>query len=158
MFDFDPGKIVVIGVVALIVIGPKELPRVLRQVGQAVGKMRRMAADFQGQFMDAMKEADLEQIKQDVHKLAQDSKLDVAFTPVADIKNEIAAAISAPAVPIDPVIALGETAAGPDGGAASIEPISLQPSEPVSLAALDGSLAVPLADPHEPGEAVRKAG
>ena len=47
-----------IGIVALIVIGPKELPRVMRQLGQAVAKMRRMAAEFRGQFMDAMREAD----------------------------------------------------------------------------------------------------
>jgi len=66
MFDFDAGKLIVIGVVALIVIGPKELPRVLRQLGQAYSKMRRMAADFQGQFMDAMREAELEDIKKDL--------------------------------------------------------------------------------------------
>ena len=54
MFDFDVGKLLVVGIVALAVIPPKDLPRVMRTVGQAVGKMRRMAAEFQGQFMDAM--------------------------------------------------------------------------------------------------------
>ena len=66
MLDFDVGKLVVIGVVALIVIGPKDLPRVLRQVGNAVGKMRRMAAEFQGQFMEAMREADVDNLKKEV--------------------------------------------------------------------------------------------
>ena len=66
MFDFDAGKLIIIGVVALIVIGPKELPRVLRQLGQAYSKMRRMAADFQGQFMEAMREAELDDIGPDV--------------------------------------------------------------------------------------------
>lgn len=55
MFDFfDTSKLLIIGVVALLVIPPKDLPSVLRQVGQAVGKLRRMAADFQNQFKDAL--------------------------------------------------------------------------------------------------------
>jgi sec-independent protein translocase protein TatB len=45
MFDFDPGKLIILGIVALIVIGPKALPRVMLQVGQAAAKMRRMAAE-----------------------------------------------------------------------------------------------------------------
>ena len=56
MFDLDAGKLLVFGIVALAVIPPKDLPRVLRTVGKYVGQMRRMASDFQGQFMEAMKE------------------------------------------------------------------------------------------------------
>ncbi len=93
MFDFDAGKLMVIGVVALIVIGPKELPRVLRQLGQAYSKMRRMAADFQGQFMDAMREAELEDIKKDLQSVGDAAKIDVAFNPIADIKQQISSAI-----------------------------------------------------------------
>ena len=62
MFDIDSGKLLIIGIVALVVIGPKELPGVLRQVGNALGKVRRMAAEFQGQFMDAMRESELEEL------------------------------------------------------------------------------------------------
>ena len=50
MFDIGWGELLVIGVVALIVIGPKELPGVLRSLGHWMGKIRRMAAEFQGQF------------------------------------------------------------------------------------------------------------
>ena len=63
MFDISWGKLVIIGVVALIVIGPKELPTVLRTVGQWMGKIRRMAAEFQGQFQDAMREAEMADLK-----------------------------------------------------------------------------------------------
>ncbi|WOJ89359.1 Sec-independent protein translocase protein TatB [Methylocapsa polymorpha] len=98
MFDFDAGKLIIIGIVALIVIGPKELPGVLRQVGQAVGKMRRMAAEFQGQFMEAMREADIADIKADVAKLADSAKVDVDFNPVAELKNQITSAVDAPAL------------------------------------------------------------
>ena len=93
MFDFDAGKLIVIGVVALIVIGPKELPRVLRQLGQAYSKMRRMAADFQGQFMDAMREAELDDIKKDLQAVGDAAKIDVAFNPLADIKQQVTSAI-----------------------------------------------------------------
>ena len=50
MFDISWGELLVIGMVALIVIGPKELPGVLRTIGQWMGKIRRMASEFQGQF------------------------------------------------------------------------------------------------------------
>ena len=59
MLDFGSGELVVIGVVALVAIGPKELPGLLRTIGQAIGKLRRMAGDFQNQFNDAMREADM---------------------------------------------------------------------------------------------------
>ena len=68
MFDFDAGKLIVIGIVALVAIPSKDLPRVLRQLGQLTGKMRRMAAEFQGQFMDAMREAELHDLKKDLEK------------------------------------------------------------------------------------------
>ena len=99
MFDFDAGKLIVIGLVALIVIGPRELPRVLRQVGQAIGKLRRMAADFQGQFMDAMREADIEDIRKEVAKVGDAAKLDVNFDPVSTMRNEIGGAIESANAP-----------------------------------------------------------
>ena len=67
MFDFfDTSKLLIVGAIMLMVIPPKELPGVLRQLGQAVGKLRRMAAEFQSQFNDALKDAELDSIKQDL--------------------------------------------------------------------------------------------
>lgn len=63
MFDIGWSELLVIGVVALIAIGPKELPGVLRTVGQWMGKARRMAAEFQGQFNEAMREAEMADLK-----------------------------------------------------------------------------------------------
>ncbi|MDI1347350.1 MAG: Sec-independent protein translocase protein TatB, partial [Pseudolabrys sp.] len=59
MFNLGWGEILLIGIVALIAIGPKELPGVLRTVGQMIGKVRRMANEFQGQFQEALREADI---------------------------------------------------------------------------------------------------
>ncbi len=75
MFDIGWSELVVIGVVALIAIGPKELPGVLRMVGQWIGKARRMASEFQGQFNEAMREAEMADIKKqfdDVSAAAKD--------------------------------------------------------------------------------------
>ncbi len=127
MFDFDAGKLVVIGVVALVVIGPKDLPRVLRHVGQAVGKMRRMAGEFQSQFMDAMRDAEIADMKSEMEKVAQSAKLDVAFDPVHDVRNEIGGAV------------LGEGAATPAAGLAA-------PAAHGDLGAAEASAAALTAD------------
>jgi sec-independent protein translocase protein TatB len=63
MFDIGWSEFVVIAVVALIAIGPKELPGVLRMIGQWMGKARKMAAEFQGQFQEAMREAEMADLK-----------------------------------------------------------------------------------------------
>ncbi|MDF2619889.1 MAG: twin-arginine translocation protein TatB subunit [Xanthobacteraceae bacterium] len=72
MFDIGWSELLVIGIVALVVIGPKELPRVLRTVGQGIGKLRRMAGEFQGQFNEALREAELSDLKDNVTSLKND--------------------------------------------------------------------------------------
>ncbi|ACB96276.1 Sec-independent protein translocase protein TatB [Beijerinckia indica] len=123
MFDFDPGKLIIIGIVALIVIGPKDLPRVMRQVGQAVGKMRRMAADFQAQFMQAMHEADMAEIRENMQKLGESAKIEANFQPLQDVKSHLTGAVaSLPAAPVAP-----ESPPSPE----PTEPVSLPAPEPV---------------------------
>jgi sec-independent protein translocase protein TatB len=103
MFDLDAGKLIVIGIVALIAIPSKDLPRVLRQIGQATGRVRRMAAEFQGQFMDAMREAELadlhKNLKSDVDSAFSAVKTDVAFDPLTQAREQIVGALEAPATP-----------------------------------------------------------
>jgi sec-independent protein translocase protein TatB len=69
MFDIAWGEFVIIGVVALIVIGPKELPAVLRAIGQWTTKIRRMASEFQSQFQEALREAEMADLKKEVDNL-----------------------------------------------------------------------------------------
>jgi len=64
VFDLSWGHFIVVAVVALIVIGPKDLPGVLRTIGQWTTRVRRMAAEFQGQFQEALREAEMA----DLHK------------------------------------------------------------------------------------------
>jgi sec-independent protein translocase protein TatB len=63
MFDIGWSELVIIGIVALIAIGPKELPGALRAAGQWIGKIRRMASEFHGQFQEAMREAEFADLK-----------------------------------------------------------------------------------------------
>jgi sec-independent protein translocase protein TatB len=74
MFDIGWSEFVVIGVVALIVIGPKELPAVLRAIGQWTTKIRRMAGEFQNQFQEAMREAEMADLKKSVDELSDAAK------------------------------------------------------------------------------------
>jgi sec-independent protein translocase protein TatB len=74
MFDIGWSEFVVIGVVALIVIGPKELPAVLRAIGQWTTKIRRMAGEFQSQFQEAMREAEMADLKKQVDGLGDAAK------------------------------------------------------------------------------------
>ena len=124
MFDFDIGKLMVVGIVALAVIPPKDLPRVMRTVGQVVGKMRRMAAEFQGQFMDAMREADLESVRKELEALNERAKVEAAFDPAVAIRNEVTPAGEAPAAIGAPHVALDAPEPAP-----AAEPLALS-SEP----------------------------
>src|ERR1700730_11043193 len=71
MFDIGWSEFLVIAIVALIAIGPKELPGVLRMVGQWMGKARKMAAEFQGQFNEAMREAEMADLKKTFDELKE---------------------------------------------------------------------------------------
>jgi sec-independent protein translocase protein TatB len=90
---FDPGKLMIVAIVALLVIGPKDLPRVLRTVGAVVGKMRRMAAEFQGQFMDALKEAELDDIKKEITAIGESARIEGSFDPTTLMREEVSASI-----------------------------------------------------------------
>ena len=65
MFDIGWSELLIVGVVAVVAIGPKELPNTMRSLGRGVNKMRRMAGEFQGQFNQALKEANLEDVKKE---------------------------------------------------------------------------------------------
>jgi sec-independent protein translocase protein TatB len=100
MLDFGAGELVVIGVVALVAIGPKELPGLLRTIGQMVGKMRRMAGDFQGQFNDAMREADMAEAQKMIADLQKDVSgisIEPNPTPAFPVEPET----PEPALPVD---------------------------------------------------------
>lgn len=88
MFDIGWGELLVVGVVALIAIGPKELPTVMRSLGQWMGKIRRMASEFQGQFQEALREAEMDDLKKQADELTSAVTDATKFDPLADIDND----------------------------------------------------------------------
>jgi len=69
MFDFAWSELAVIGVVALIVIGPKDLPKAIKTVGDMVKKARRMAAEFQTHVDEMVKDADLKEVRDQINEI-----------------------------------------------------------------------------------------
>jgi sec-independent protein translocase protein TatB len=143
MFDFDISKMIIVGIVALAVIPPKDLPRVMRTVGQTLGKMRRMAAEFQGQFMDAMREvereADLESVKKEFQAINDQAKIDTSFDPVGMVRDDMTKAAASPA---------GAEVAAFEPGKSEIgkSEIALTGAEPAEAAAQAATEAEPEAE------------
>jgi sec-independent protein translocase protein TatB len=166
MFDIGWSELVVIAVVALIAIGPKELPGVLRMVGQWMGKARKMAAEFQGQFQEAMREAEMADLKKsfdevkeaatgfaggnlmtslekDVSKSLDMDVLDkqAASSTEADLTE--AAAIEPPATPTTPEMPIPETFTEADAHAASSQPLAIVREVEAEAAAREAAPVVP---------------
>lgn len=94
MFDMSWGEVMLIGGVALIVIGPKDLPKALRTVGQVTGKMRRMAGEFHAQFNEAIREAEFDEVRREVDGIKRSaSTMGPSFNPVQTIRDEIRGAV-----------------------------------------------------------------
>ncbi|MFC0283250.1 Sec-independent protein translocase protein TatB [Camelimonas abortus] len=94
MFDIGWSELLLIGAVALVVIGPKDLPRALRTLGQTTAKLRRMAGEFQRQFNEALQEAEMADLRKgvsDVVDTARDLKNSV--NPADRLRSELREAI-----------------------------------------------------------------
>ncbi|WOH47373.1 Sec-independent protein translocase protein TatB [Bradyrhizobium sp. sBnM-33] len=147
MFDIGWSELVIIAVVALIAIGPKELPGVLRMVGQWIGKARKMAGEFQGQFQEAMREAEMADLKKsfdevketatalsptnvmtslqkDVDEALQIGDIDKP-APVQANDAQVASAISEPVTPTTPAAPTPETFVEAEAHAAASEPLPI---------------------------------
>lgn len=78
-------ELLVLMVLALVVVGPKDLPLMVRRVGQFVGKIRGMARDFQRSFDELGREAELDELRKEVEALKQ-------ANPLNEVKREFQAA------------------------------------------------------------------
>jgi sec-independent protein translocase protein TatB len=120
MFDIGWSEMMVVGAVALVVIGPKDLPGALRQAGKWMGSVRRMASDFQGHVNQAMREAELDDLRREVNNL----KTGVT-DPVRKHESEMRALVEAPRAlpPPDP-----KTVPKPAPKAAAKKPAATKPA------------------------------
>jgi sec-independent protein translocase protein TatB len=90
MFDIGWSEMLVVGVVALVVIGPKELPAALRTAGRMVGKARGIASEFRQHWDDAMREADLDEIRKKAEEATGIGDVKSSMENLIDPKGEIA--------------------------------------------------------------------
>lgn len=113
MFDIGWSELLVIAVVAIVVVGPKDLPKLMRSFGHYAGKLRRAASDFQRQFEEAMRESEVDEVRKAIESVRDQ-------TPSLDLKAPIdkpmmlpkpqpeatqpspQAAVEAPAAPEEP--------------------------------------------------------
>ncbi|MGY5777108.1 Sec-independent protein translocase protein TatB [Rhizobium sp. LEGMi135b] len=149
MFDIGWSELVVIAVVALVVIGPKELPTTLRTIGKMTARARKVAGEFRAQFDEAMREAELDDVRQtiaDAQKLNPMNSLREAMNPLRDMGNEIKADL--------------QRVATPDKAASAATPLPSEPVPGVSSGlpeALAATSTMPAASSNPPPAAAPEA-
>ncbi|MGE3475922.1 MAG: Sec-independent protein translocase protein TatB [Rhodospirillaceae bacterium] len=89
MFDLAWSELFVIGLVAVLVLGPKELPTAMRTLAKAIRKVRSLGSEFQGHFNEMLREAELDEVRKQVQKFSQTSLVD-HVTNYVDPKGEVA--------------------------------------------------------------------
>ncbi|WP_279481463.1 Sec-independent protein translocase protein TatB [Aureimonas sp. SK2] len=145
MLDIGGLELLVIAIVLIVVVGPKDLPKMLRTFGRMTTQMRRMAGDFRKQFDEALNEAELDELRktaQDVRSLDPRESISKNLNPIRAVGDEIRSTLRAatasppprvpqagePAVPAEPTVAMSSN---PAGAAASAQ-VDIAPVAPAS--------------------------
>ena len=89
MPQFGLGEFLFVAIVALIVVGPKDLPLMMRKVGRLFSKARMMARDFQKAFDDMGKEAELAELRKEIDALKKDNALTALSDEVKAVDNDL---------------------------------------------------------------------
>ena len=122
MFDLAWSEIGVIGLVAVLVLGPKELPQAMRTMAKVLRKMRSLTSELQGHMNEIVREAELDEVRQSIQKLSS-ANLKSEMAKVVDPTGEMGSILNAPRIE------------GP--------PPSSAPAEPAAIAAVEGSPEAP---------------
>jgi len=135
MFEIGWTEMLVIAIVMIVVVGPKDLPKMLRTFGRTTSKLRTMAGDFRKQFDEALKEAELDDLKtlaEDARKLNPAGEIKKALSPMEKVAQDVRAGLDAAMKPSKPA----ETPSATDG---------LVAAEPLKTAAtaMPGESATP---------------
>jgi sec-independent protein translocase protein TatB len=165
MFGIDSPELLVIAVVALIAIGPKELPGLLRTWGKWMAQMRGMASEFRGHVDEMIRQSELDQVKKELEAGAGGLDLK-ALDPTKQIREHIQEGMTEgekaiaeaksdlekPAEPVDSPLAEPDSA--PQIGA---DPVADAPAEPVAEAPAEPVAEAQPAHPQEKSEEKPKA-
>ena len=135
MFDFAWSELALIGVVALVVIGPKDLPRVMKNVAFWVRKARSIAREFQNSLEDMVRDAELDDVKRDLDAATRfnfDEEMSKTIDPHGEIKQSLAApeAANPSAEPPKPPLIEAAPEAPPSEPASETPPAEPAPDAP----------------------------
>ncbi len=167
MFDITSSKLLLLAIVALLVIGPKDFPLLLRTIGKYIGIIRGHAREFRAQFDEAMRDAELTQLKKDVENIAQDTEASFRATEqtlqkgVEDLRQSVDTSLDTLKQP-DPI-------AHDANGLPIAPPQPAKPAEPAAVAgngageaqpstSSPGETAAPSQVAAEPARPVEKSG
>lgn len=152
MIDITSSKLLILGLVALMVIGPKDLPALLRTIGKYIGIIKRHANDFRAQFDEAMRESELDQIKRDAEASMREAE--------EKIRNQMSEAQAG----IDPNKILGgdpfadvKPATEAPALEAAAAPVSAEPTSVPEAEALPAPAPAPSPAPMQTAETPRAA-
>ncbi|WP_269930020.1 Sec-independent protein translocase protein TatB [Aminobacter sp. HY435] len=139
MFEIGWTEMLVIAVVMIVVVGPKDLPKMLRTIGRMTAKARSMAGDFQRQFNDALKEAELDDVKKtvdDLRSLNPAQQIRKQLNPFEQAAADVRAGFDSAMKPSQP-------AASADTAAADVHPAEPLKNGATAMPDLAGPQAMP---------------
>ncbi|MEO1543934.1 MAG: Sec-independent protein translocase protein TatB [Pseudomonadota bacterium] len=167
MFDIGTSELLIIGIVVLLAVGPKDLPVFLRTVGKYVGAIKKQAGEFRQHFDEALRETELDQLRKDVSGLKTDVEKTVRDA-TRDIESDVIEAQNAIKADNKPSSANGTSATelssangnsettDPDA-ATSRDPLALETAEDLAAALTPPSVdAAPGTDPETASANVEK--
>lgn len=140
MFDIGWSELLVIAVVMIVVVGPKDLPKMLRAFGKATGKLRATASEFRAQFDEALREAELDDVKTTIDSVKKyDPRKTVTdlFEPVRtagnDLRSSLSDSVSKPGA--SPAVSPAEPIAGPMDSPLDLSETKEDAANPVAVSA-----------------------
>jgi sec-independent protein translocase protein TatB len=159
MFDITSSKLFLLAIVALLVIGPKDFPVLLRTIGKYVGIIRGHAREFRAQFDEAMRESELAELKQDMEKMARETEASLNSTTQSveqtfdearrSVESSVDTTTTDPLAPasaeVTPGAQLGEPVAQSADTGAPADPVPAAPAETVEPATAVAPQAAPSA-------------
>ncbi len=155
MFDIGWTEILVIVIVTVLVVGPKELPGLLRTIGKTIGNVRRMAGDFQSQFNDALREAELDEVKNtigDIRKLDPTTAVKDAvkkqLTSVDDLTEDLSSQMASSKEDINAALNAESSEPAANTDAADLVEESSEPQS-ADVSASEDSQEAAVAEPEE---------
>ncbi|BCM20104.1 Sec-independent protein translocase protein TatB [Mesorhizobium sp. J8] len=169
MFEVGWSELLVIAVVMIVVVGPKDLPNMLRTFGRTAAKLRAMAGDFQKQFNEALKEAELDDVKSSIDSLRSLNPMNEVrkqLNPFEQAAADVRAGVDTmmkpkPAAdPTAPAAATPQPAEPLKNGATDMPSVGgaeAAAAAPIFPVMTDASVTAPVSETTVPAQAVKKA-